>query len=149
MKILILKTELQANHRVPSPRAVRELAVRENSSLYDLAEAIVGAYSFDFDHAFGFFSRTGEDFLRSERKYELFADVAGIAAEHPNSMSVERTLAGDVWKIPGDTMAFLFDYGEMWRFTVMLIGLGSVEPRKRYPKILRMEGDAPMQYPRG
>lgn len=147
MKTLILKTELQANYRVPSPRVLRELAVREDASLYDLAGAIVRAYGFDFDHAFGFFSRTGENFLQSERKYELFADMKDIADEHPGSLSVERTLVRDVWRVLGDTMTFLFDYGDMWRFTVTLVGLGSVEPRKRYPRVLRKEGDAPPQYP--
>jgi hypothetical protein len=41
------------------------MGVRGDLSLYDLAEAIVHAYSFDFGHAFGFFNRTGEDYLHS------------------------------------------------------------------------------------
>lgn len=147
MKILILRIELEANYRTHDPHAVRDLAVRENSSLYDLAAAIVEAYGFDFDHPFGFFSVSGNDFLRSQRKYELFADMKDIAAEHPDSLSVERTVMTDVWKIPGDRMTFLFDYGDMWRFTVTLVGLGSAEPGKRYPKIVGQEGEGPLQYP--
>jgi len=147
MKTLILKVELHDNHLAQASGPVRDLEVRESASLYRLAEAIAHAYGFDFDHAFGFFNRTGNDFLSSERKYELFADMEEVAAEHPDSVSVERTHVGDVWKILGDSMTFLFDYGDMWRFTITLVGLGKVERKRRYPRVVRREGDAPEQYP--
>ncbi len=52
----------------------RVLAVRENSSLYDLALAINRAFDFDFDHAFGFFDNLKNPYAAKER-YELFADL--------------------------------------------------------------------------
>jgi Plasmid pRiA4b ORF-3-like protein len=134
----------------PSPRRrriMREIEVCENSNLFDLAGAIVGAYGFDFDHAFGFFSRTGEDYFNSEKKYELFADMPDIAADHPQSGSVRGTQVSSVWKILGTTMMFLFDYGDMWRFTVRLVGFGVAKPKTKYPKILKKTGSPPEQYP--
>jgi hypothetical protein len=83
---------------------MREIEVREDSNLYHLAEAIVQAYGFDFDHAFGFFSRTGDDYLHSERKYELFADMPNLAAEHPRS--VQRTQISAVGKVLDDSIRF-------------------------------------------
>jgi Plasmid pRiA4b ORF-3-like protein len=138
---------LSDNDGVRRPRVTREIEVCENSNLHEFAEAIVHTYRFDFDHAFGFFSRTGNDYLHSERKYGFFADMDDIAADHPESLSVRHTKVSDVWKILGDTMTFLFDYGEEWRFTVQLIGFGVAEPKGRYPRILKKTGRAPEQYP--
>jgi len=39
------------------------MEVRGDLSPYDLAEAIVHDYGFDFGQAFGSFNRTGEDYL--------------------------------------------------------------------------------------
>ena len=33
----------------------REIEILENASLYKLAEAVVDAYDFNFDHCFGFY----------------------------------------------------------------------------------------------
>ena len=71
MKTYIFVINLLKGQTVSRPRVTREIEVGENSNLYDFAEAIVGAYGFDFDHAFGFFSRTDNDYLYSEFKYEL------------------------------------------------------------------------------
>jgi pRiA4b ORF-3-like protein len=147
MKTHIFAVNLLDNHSVRHSRVMREIEVCEDSNLYDLAAAIVSAYGFDFDHAFGFFSRTGDDCFDSERKYELFADMEDIAAEHPESESVQRTKVSEVWKILGTTMLFLFDYGDLWRFKVQLIGFGGAEPKAIYPRILKKTGSPPEQYP--
>ena len=39
------------------PRVYREIEIESTKSLYDLAAAIVQAFDFDFDHAFGFYSK--------------------------------------------------------------------------------------------
>jgi hypothetical protein len=41
----------------PKPRLYRDMEVDSRRSLYELADAITRAFGFDFDHAFGFFSR--------------------------------------------------------------------------------------------
>jgi Plasmid pRiA4b ORF-3-like protein len=147
MKTHIFVVDLSDNERACRPRVAREIEIGESSNLYEFAEAIVHAYGFELDHAFGFFSRTGNDYLHSERKYELFADMEDIAADHPESLSVRHTKVSDVWKILGDTMTFLFDYGDEWRFTVQLVGFGAAEPKGTYPRILKKTGRAPEQYP--
>jgi len=147
MKTHIFAVKLLDNHSSRHSRVMREIGLCENSNLYDFAEAIVSAYDFDFDHAFGFFSRTGKDYFDSERKYELFADMDDIAAEHPESESVQRTKVSEAWKILGNTMLFLFDYGDLWLFTVQLVGFGVAEPKGKYPRILKQTGSPPEQYP--
>ena len=43
-------------------------------------------------------------------------------------------------------MLFLVDYGDDWRFTVKVIGLGQKEANVCCPKVLNQRGDAPDQY---
>ena len=38
------------------PKTYREIEVPSSASLYDLADFIVSAFGFDFDHAFGFYT---------------------------------------------------------------------------------------------
>ncbi len=55
MKIHIFKTNLLRDKKI-----IREIEIPEDTTLYELAEAIINAYDFDFDHAFGFFSKVTE-----------------------------------------------------------------------------------------
>jgi hypothetical protein len=125
------------------PSIYREIEVESRKSLSDLAEAIVHAFDFEFDHAFGFYSKlTGRDVMRSTPKYELFADMG----EETTARSVRKTPITDAFPSVGHTMLFMFDYGDDWRFVVEVIGLGQKVARTRYPKVLKKVGEAPEQY---
>ena len=125
-------------------RLYRDIELPSSGSLEDLAAAIVSAFGFDFDHAFGFYSNLKGDYYRSEERYELFADL-GEASE--GVRSVRRTKLGTAFPEVGKTMLFLFDYGDEWLFTVGLIGLGRREPKATYPRVVKRVGEAPPQYP--
>jgi hypothetical protein len=126
------------------PKLYRDVELASGRSLYDLAAAIVGSFGFDFDHAFGFYSKLSGRYHDSPHRYELFADLedGGSDAE-----SVQRTRIDAVFRRVGDKMLFLFDYGDGWRFTVELIGLGERAPNTRYPRVIASAGKAPAQYP--
>ncbi len=130
-------------------KIVREIEVLENINLYKLAEAIVGAFGFDFDHAFGFFSEITNDWQlnKSEKMYELFADMEDQGIEPTGAESVEKTKISEVWQNIGDKMMMLFDYGDDWRFVVELIGFGEKQPKIKYPRVIKTLGPAPEQYP--
>lgn len=129
-------------------RIKREIEVPQNWNLYKLAGAIVGSFEFDFDHAFGFFSNitAGYNILQSERKYELFADLEDQGIEPVDSGSVKKTKIGEVWKMPGDKMMMLFDYGDEWRFIVEFKGVGVFSKDAKHPRLLKQVGKAPRQY---
>ena len=55
--------------RLP-PRVYRDIEIESTKPLHDLAAAIVQAFDFDFDHAFGFYSNLKGDYYRSEERYE-------------------------------------------------------------------------------
>jgi len=152
MKTYIFKTGLLYSSPLiaPSgPEISREIEIPENASLYKLAEAIVSAYNFDFDHCFGFFSKISDrDYFDSEKKYELFTDLIeeGELLEPTGAGSVKKTKVNEVWLNIGDKMMFLFDYGDNWQFLVELINFGKKELKQKYPQVLKKIGRAPKQY---
>jgi hypothetical protein len=125
------------------PSVYREIEIESQKTLSDLARAIVEAFDFDFDHAFGFYpqevKRGGK---RSQPKYELFADMG----EDTDALSVRKTRITDAFPQEGHTMMFLFDYGDNWQFTVEVVGMGEKVPKTRYPRVLKKEGTPPEQY---
>ena len=125
------------------PAILREIEVISSRTLVDLAKAIIGAFNFEFDHAFGFYSNlTGPYEGRSGTSYELFADMG----EGTDSLSVKRTRVAAAFPEVGHRMLFLFDYGDDWRFVVEVLGIGNKEPGVRYPRVLKKVGTSPQQY---
>lgn len=58
-------------------RLYRDIEIRGTQSLEDLAEAIVAAFDFDMDHAYGFFSKLTGNLNDPPLRFELFADTEG------------------------------------------------------------------------
>jgi Plasmid pRiA4b ORF-3-like protein len=125
-------------------RLYRDVELPSSRSLEDLAAAIVGAFGFDFDHPFGFYSNLTGRYHEAKERYELFADM-GEADE--GVRSVRRTKLGIAFPKLGKKMLFLFDYGDEWQFKVELIGLGQKKPGASYPRVVKQVGQAPPQYP--
>ncbi len=111
-------------------------------SLTTLAETIIKAVGFDFDHCYGFYDNPKRHWESTE-EYTLFADIGEDAK--PDDPGVESTRVDEAFK-PGKTMLFLFDYGDDWFFQVTCTGEEESKPFKK-PKILSTSGQAPIQYP--
>lgn len=126
------------------PRLYRDIEIRSNASLSDLAEAILRAYDFGLDHAFGFFSKLTGNIFQSPVRYELFADMELDAGG--SSKSVKRTRIEQAFPKVGTKMLFLFDYGDEWRFRVEVTVIAKAEPEARYPRTIKTVGVAPPQY---
>jgi hypothetical protein len=123
----------------------RDIEIASSASLHDLAAAIVQAFDFDLDHAFGFYSgKTPRTLMQEAPKYELFADMDDMETD---ALSVERTSVATAFPKPRHQMTFLFDYGDEWLFTVILTGTGQKAAKTRYPKVLATQGASPKQYP--
>ncbi len=123
----------------------RDIEIEPTKSLYKLAEAIVSAFDFDFDHAFGFYSGlTDAAMLRARPQYELFADMGEA---DPGVLSVKKTRIAQAFPTVGHTMLFLFDYGDEWRFRVRLQDMAHKVAKVRYPRVIGANGEAPEQYP--
>jgi Plasmid pRiA4b ORF-3-like protein len=123
----------------------REIEIPASASLYRLAEAIVTAFDFDFDHCFGFYSGlTPTTMLRQHPIYELFADMGEA---DPGVLTVKKTRISRAFPAVGHAMLFLFDYGDEWHFHVRLKATGKKAAKVRYPRVVAAQGVAPPQYP--
>ena len=125
-----------------SPRLYRDFEVSSTDKLDELAGVIVQYFGFDFDHAFGFYSKLTGNVFESPVQYELFADMGESEAR-----SVKRTRIVDAFPKVGAKMTFLFDYGDNWQFRIEVIGRNRKEPGISYPRLLKAIGPAPEQYP--
>jgi hypothetical protein len=122
----------------------RDVEIEASKSLYKLAETIVSAFDFDFDHAFGFYSGAPYAAKRKFPIYELFADMGEADA---GILGVKKTKISEAFPAVGHSLTFLFDYGDDWLFRVKLKGTGKKVPKVRYPRIVESKGEAPEQYP--
>ena len=126
-------------------KTYRDIEIEASKSLYKLAEAIVSAFGFDFDHAFGFYSGlTYTTMMHADPKYELFADMGDADR---GVLGVKKTLVAQAFPAIGHTMIFLFDYGDDWHFRVRLTGTDKKIAKVRYPRVIATCGKAPAQYP--
>jgi hypothetical protein len=129
--------------RVSLTRAIyRDIEILSEKSLYDLANAIVRAFDFDFDHAFGFYGNLTGNYYRSSVKYELFADMG-----ESDAGSVKKTRVLQAFPAVKARLLFVFDYGDEWHFKVECLSLGERSPKVKYPRIVKVVGTAPEQYP--
>ncbi len=113
----------------------RKIAMTDQMSLDELAYAILDAVEFDSDHLYEF----------------RYRDHLGrtVAAGHE---SCEGPFAADIPigslpLAPGQSMTFLFDFGDNWQFDVKLEKIAPANPKMKKPKLVAKQGEAPEQYP--
>jgi len=126
------------------PKIYRDIEIAGTGSLYTLAQAIVRFFDFDFDHAFGFYSKLKGNIYNSPVRYELFVD---IGEGEGDARSVKRTRIIKAFPSVGTKMRFLFDYGDEWEFLVALVERRPKEQKVKLPRLLLSAGKAPAQYP--
>ena len=122
----------------------RAFEIADTSSLYVLAQAIVRSFDFDFDHAFGFYSKLKGNIYDSPVRYELFVDMGESEGD---ARSVKRTHVVEAFPTVGTKMRFLFDYGDGWELLVEFVKRKPKEPKVKLPRLLISAGKAPAQYP--
>jgi len=124
----------------------RDIEIAGSRSLASLAEFIIDAFDFDFDHCYGFYSKTKGRYYDSEEKYELFADMDEGGTGTPPAKSVEKTKIETVF-FKGKKMLFFFDYGDSWEFIAKCKKTMPPVKKIQYPRITLSKGEAPEQYP--
>ncbi|MFZ4681591.1 MAG: IS1096 element passenger TnpR family protein [Terrimicrobiaceae bacterium] len=118
------------------------VAVSGTVSLYGLAETLIGALGFQFDHAFGFYDNLKNPY-DSRIKYTLFADMGESDDGEPG---VEKTPVSEVFTV-GKKMLFYFDYGDQWLFPVTCTEVQDASSKRKIRRILSTKGTPPVQYP--
>jgi hypothetical protein len=116
-------------------QAWRRIAIPAKKPLAWLAETILDAFDFDYDHLYEFsykdhFGRTikiGHPYLETPP----FADQVQIG-----NLSLE----------PGSKMTYLYDFGDNWKFDVQLEAINPPDNKIKKPKVLEIHRNAPQQY---
>jgi hypothetical protein len=146
-RILIMKV-IQSNlYGMVRGFPYRVLAVPEEFTLYQLAQAINESFGFDFDHPFGFYSDPAM-YYESKEGYELFSDLPDTKSMfgEPSFGSVKKARVKNVFTEPKKKMLYLFDYGDEWHFLVQLLTIEPAKPGKLYPDCIKKVGKARPQY---
>ena len=112
----------------------RRIAVPARLTLDDLASAILNAVRFDHDHLYLFSYRNR--FGVEDQVHHPYSDEGPAADE---------VAIGDMPLRVGQTMTFLFDFGDRWEFDV---ALEHVDPEMEIekPVVLEKHGNPPKQY---
>ena len=114
----------------------RSIAIDGESTLDQLAGAILNAYEFDHDHLYQFSYR--DPFGGRQVINHPYMDEGPWASE---------TRVGDVPLPVGQAMTYLFDFGDSWEFEITLEQVDPAGKTPRKPVLLDGRGDAPQQYP--
>lgn len=143
-EIFMIKVTLDEKYTQPKKHIFRLLAIQGTDTLYDLGEAIVQSFDFDFDHSFGFFDNI-KNWTESEEKYE-FSSGVGVFEDSELIKNVKEVTINEVFNKIEKKMLFLYDFGDEWQFIVELILTDSRDPDVKYPCVIKSGGKAPIQY---
>ena len=116
-------------------QCTRTLKVSSDCLLEDLAEAILDAFDFDCDHLYHFQYLTpfGADRMIGHPAVD-FCDTF-----------VTETRLRQLEPVPGMKISFFFDYGDNWKFDIVVMHGG--EERTSDIQVIERKGEAPEQYP--
>lgn len=113
----------------------RRIEVSADHTLLDLHRSIQRAYAFDDDHLYSFFMN-GKPWSRE--KFTCPMDDEGPY--------VDEARIGELGLFVGQSILYLFDYGDDWRFRVELEDIRTEGPKPHRPKVVEGKEKAPEQY---
>ncbi len=121
-------------------QCIRIIEFEENTSLYDLHDAIQDAVSFGRDHPFTFYIANS---WRGQRQW-LTEKEKWQDKEHDFSTIKLK----DIYPLGRKKLYYLFDFGDRWTFEVRK-ARGSKKPLDgvSYPCVTKSIGPNPVQYP--
>lgn len=115
----------------------RTIEVRGDQTLDHLHLAIQHAFGWDNDHLYSFFM--------SGKRWDTATEYADPRAD--DDPKADNVKIGALKLEPRKRFLYLFDYGDELLHDVWLVSVGAVEPRVKYPRVVKAHGDAPPQYP--
>jgi hypothetical protein len=119
-----------------APSIWRVIAVSSQHTLDGLHHAIQGAFNFDSDHLYAFYM---DNRWYSDERFE-----SPHSSEGPWADGIK---IGELGLAANQAFIYHFDFGDDWRFDVILLEIKIGEPLLKKPKILEAHGKAPKQYP--
>jgi hypothetical protein len=118
----------------------RRIAIPATCDLDDLADGILESVDFDHDHLWCFE-------YRDPRGPTVRAEGPRCAAPYCHDLNILDVLIGELPLEMGQSMTFLYDFGDNWLFNVRLERVGPPGETRRRATLLEAQGDPPLQYP--
>jgi len=106
------------------------------STLHEVSETILDAVGFDRAHLYRFQ-------YQDMYGWEQAVNTSDSYQEPPYADEIR---VGDLPLSPGETLSYLYDFGESWAFTLHLDEIGGEEREAEAPMVLDAYGDPPDQY---
>lgn len=114
----------------------RRIVIPADAWMDELAYAILDAFEFDDDHLYAFQLRN-----KLGRSIEITHSAVDDARYFTDDFAV-----GALPLDPGQTMTFLFDFGDNWQFHVQLEEIRPDDHKVKKAKVIAKKGKAPAQY---
>ena len=118
-----------------SPSLWRRITIDAEATLETFSDAILRAYQFDHDHLYLF--RYPSPYGRP------------IQAFHPymqEQISVDEVRIGDLGLQAGSQLLYNYDFGDDWRFDVLLERIDAADPTLKGYRLGEKRGRSPQQY---
>ncbi|MBD6617215.1 plasmid pRiA4b ORF-3 family protein [Komarekiella sp. 'clone 1'] len=121
--------------KVSVSRSWRRIAIPAKKPLSWLAEIILDAFDFDYDHLYEFSYK--DRFGRTIKICHPYIETPPFA---------DQVQIGDLPLEPGSKITYLYDFGDNWEFDVQLEAINPPDNKIKKAKILEIHGNAPQQY---
>ena len=117
--------------------AYRKIAVPGMASLEDLAGSILSAFNFDNDHLYEFIYKN---------RYGITERVVHPYVESDELCTID-CVVGELPIYKGMELTFHFDFGDDWRFQLIVESIASKDTGCSEPTVIEQHGKPPEQYP--
>jgi len=136
--LIITEPEFQAGEhifKVSINSVWRRISISGDHELEVLSDAILKAFDFDDDHLYQFTYKN-----RKGVAVEVFAP------QLDENFSTTEVRIGNMGLNPGDSLLYIYDYGDQWEFTLILEKINADNQERSNPIILESFGESPDQY---
>ncbi|HMA82885.1 MAG TPA: plasmid pRiA4b ORF-3 family protein [Candidatus Thermoplasmatota archaeon] len=117
----------------------RRIKLSSDHTLHDLHRSIQRAFDFDSDHLYSFFM---DNKAWSKNSFVSPSERCGGGV----GPFADEGYIGKLGLNEGQSILYLFDYGDEWRFRVKLEQIQKEKSKPKNPHIIDLEGKPPSQY---
>ncbi len=147
MQVYSFKVALMYDKRI-----YRNIEILENQTLADLHESIFEAFERYDEHLYSFFLTR-----KATKSTRVIYDFPEIT--HPMNLESQidfgfkdrydagKTKIGELALGEKEKLYYLFDFGDEWWHELTVLKIRDTENSKGFPKIVKISGESPAQYP--
>ena len=124
--------------KVSLGKVYRKLAIPSTISLDELASSILSAFDFDKEHLYQFVYKND---------YGITEHITHPYVDNEYGLYTSEITVGELPLYEGMEFIFHFDFGDDWRFLLVVESFKATDSSTLKPKIIEQVGEPPEQYP--